>query len=297
MEHPPRPEVLVIGPGGSKGFLYLGFLFECTSHQLLSETRIYCGVSVGSIIALLLLVGYTPAEIIQEALLFEFFQGFEWNFAKISSTQGILSTEPIRDHLSSLVRRKLGSIPTLLELQRITGRVFCAVTHDVTEEKTLLLSPATDPDTSCLDAVIFSLSIPLLFQQQRYRGNICIDGAFGNPLPLDFFDNGRRKILAIYLQNINSSSSTENLSFTRYLFKIIQSAMDQRRIAILQNASAACQVVRLTTDTFDTTGSFLTLETKVKMVLSGMEAARNYRYTTTYQPPLCEAKVKYREVQ
>ena len=48
------PEVIVIGPGGCKGFLELGALLYLEKEGYLRSVKTYAGVSVGAVISLLI---------------------------------------------------------------------------------------------------------------------------------------------------------------------------------------------------------------------------------------------------
>ena len=62
------PDVIVLGPGGMKGFLELGCLLPFQKLKILDNIKIMVGVSVGSIILLLYMLGYSVEDIIQEGL-------------------------------------------------------------------------------------------------------------------------------------------------------------------------------------------------------------------------------------
>ena len=57
-------DTLVLSGGGVNGILELGALQYCNDKNLLSSIKTYVGTSIGSIICYLLIIGYTPVEII-----------------------------------------------------------------------------------------------------------------------------------------------------------------------------------------------------------------------------------------
>jgi hypothetical protein len=57
-------DTLVLSGGSSKGIIILGALQYLIDNYLISNIETYIGTSVGSIICYLLLIGYTPIEII-----------------------------------------------------------------------------------------------------------------------------------------------------------------------------------------------------------------------------------------
>src|SRR4029079_17220255 len=61
------PSVLVLGSGGAKGILELGAMIHSMKRGLHGKIKYIMGVSVGSVIALLMVCGYTINEIIVES--------------------------------------------------------------------------------------------------------------------------------------------------------------------------------------------------------------------------------------
>ena len=63
-----KPDIIVLGPGGSKGYIQLGALLRLELDNLLSNVVQYVGCSVGAIISLLMVVGYSANDIINYML-------------------------------------------------------------------------------------------------------------------------------------------------------------------------------------------------------------------------------------
>src|SRR5665648_189955 len=59
-----KPDIIVLGSGGVKGFLHLGALCALKEYHMLDHVKTYVGVSVGAIVALLCVIGYNISEII-----------------------------------------------------------------------------------------------------------------------------------------------------------------------------------------------------------------------------------------
>ena len=250
------PRVLVIGPGAIKGLKILGFLSPIEDSGLLEYVDTYCGVSVGSIISLLIVAGYPIREIVKEAATFDIFRDMESiSITNIITNRGLISTEGVRNKLINLVIAKLGVVPTLHGLYMQTGKSLVTVTLNATDEKCVIMNPFTHPQISCVDAVLFSMNIPFIFYQLIYQGKTYVDGALANPYPVDYFDDEKTKILGIYIktlhdnpeirlpdiplpshnqviQRINNEADSA-LSITTYILKTIQSLMDHRRNHII----------------------------------------------------------------
>lgn len=272
------PEVLVLGPGGVKGFLELGALILLESEGYLKNITTYVGVSIGAIISLLLVAGYTATEIISDAIETNLLQDLSSiNFKDIKENTGLLSNRSIKEKLITRLEDKFGFVPNLEQLYMITGLEFMCVTMNLSKDRAEYLSRHSDPSMNSVDAVLLSSNIPLLFYKLKYKGSVYIDGAFGNPYPVDQYDDGSRDILGIYITSGDTTRKvTEDFHITMYLYKIIDSSMIQIRDRIIQSSSNRCKHLCLYSPTIDTTGLTLDMKVKSQMVLQGYYAAKKF---------------------
>jgi len=286
------PRVLVIGPGGVKGFKVLGFLSPLEDTGFLEHIDTYCGVSIGSIICLLMIAGYQIREIVGEAATIDIFKEVgDFNLQSVMSNRGLMSNEPVRKRLTQLMLNKFGVVPTLHGLYMQTGKAFISVTLNATDEECVMMGPFTHPNVSCVDATMFSMNIPFVFYQLVYHGKTYVDGALGNPYPVDYFDDGKTNILGIYMKNTSKNQTPQHngsiiqriddskslLPLSIYSSKIIHSLMDQMRIHILQKTSEHCRHVCLETENFtNTIGYGMTTDLKAHMLVDGFNQGKEF---------------------
>lgn len=274
------PTVLVLGPGGVKGFLELGALLVFEREKILERIRHYVGVSVGAVISLLLVAGYSVSEIITEALEVNIFQDISTiNIAEAKANSGLISNRVVKDLLLQRLEEKFGFVPTLGQLYSATGVLFTIVTMNLDKDRAEYISKETDPNLSAVDAVMLSMNIPLLFYKIKHKGCVCIDGAFGDPYPVGEYDDGNTDILGIYIvtRRPDIASATDS-NFLLYLYKIIDSTMTYSRYKTMQRASDRCRHLELVSPTFDTVG--LTVDTKAKnaMIIHGYREAEKFLF-------------------
>jgi predicted acylesterase/phospholipase RssA len=210
------PRVLILGPGGYKGFDMLGFLSPLDDIGMLKSIDTICGVSVGAIIALLYIVGYTIKEIINEAIILDVYNDISnFNINLAINNLGLLSNEKIKTRLTNLVFDKLTTIPSLKDLYTLTNKSFITISLNTTDQECIIMNPFTHPNVSCVDACMYSINIPFIFYQLYYNNKVMIDGAFANPYPINYFDDGNTDILGIYVShnknNKNNKKSTNDI--------------------------------------------------------------------------------------
>ncbi len=268
------PTVIGIGTDGMKGYLELGALKYLYKIGLLKRVNKIIGCSIGSIIGLLYTIGYSFDEIITHSVELSILDHNSiLSISDIYQQMAIMSNSHIKSDLEKLIKIKLGRVPSMKELYLSTGIEFTAVTYNMDVEDPIYLNYKTDPSLSCLDTVMLSCNIPGVFPRIKYRGSYCIDGYFGNPYPIDYYDDGKTYILGIYI-NTDSSAFGDPESYKWYASKIFYANMIQHRKKIIKHASDKCKHLKLTADI----GINLAIDNKCrgKMMAQGWELAKSF---------------------
>ena len=150
-------DAVVISGGGNKGILSLGALhYEYEKGTYDPEyTRIYAGTSIGAVISLLMICGYTPMEAFTEIYKMAYFFNVGdchsiWDVVKF---MGLMSIRGFAQRIEDLVRAKLGDIPTLRELKKRTGKTLVVTGANVTKMKGEYYTYKTRPNLGCVNAV------------------------------------------------------------------------------------------------------------------------------------------------
>ena len=280
-----KPEICVLGPGGMKGFLELGALILLQKRKFLDKVHTYVCCSVGAPLGLYTVMGCPLIEVIDEAMATDLFKELTTvKFEDIKQNVGLINNREIKEQLSQRCVDRMGFVPTLKELHEATGLTFVCVTVNLDTDEVEYLSWETDPNLSAVDATLLSMNIPLLFHKIRYKGFTYIDGAFGNPYPVDFLDNGKRRILGISITTkhpfLADSTDSDNL---RYVYKVLNASITQLKKRIVSSASGAVKHLLLHSPTMDTTGLTMTFEMKLQMLTIGYQAAKKFVNQEMYQ--------------
>jgi hypothetical protein len=267
----------------------VGFLYYLYENELMNSVHVLCGVSFGSVICLLLVCGYTPLEIIS-IMVFENLCGDinTISFSEIMKNNTFITNVGIKNSLSKLILKKLGNIPSLYNLYLQTGKSFCITSMNITEKKSLIMSPFTYPNILCIDAVLYSMNIPFLFYELSHKNEILIDGMFGDSYPLEFFDDKNHDILGIYTKQI---IKPENSFFSEtvilklvyeYFFNFYEIIIDQKRTKSINTCSELCKNIGLIHDqSYKPDNEFSIIE-KGKFIsdgyMEGIEFVKNLNY-------------------
>ena len=239
------PEALVIGPGGMKGYLELGALKYLNKVGLLKDVTKVIGCSIGSIIGLLYTVGYTIDEISVKSITVNIFHdGSMLSIYDAIQQIGILDSSHIKENLEHLVKIKLGRVPSLYEHYMSTGYNFVAVGYNLHARETRYMNYESNPSLSCIDAVMFSINIPGVFTKAAYNGEFYIDGFFGDPYPIDYFDDGKTDIIGLYIQTIDAVPEGEETT-QWYLSRTFYSTVTEFRKYKIKHVSKRCKNIEL----------------------------------------------------
>lgn len=264
-----KPNVLYFGPGGAKGIQMVGSLIKIYG-EYLTELDTIVGCSAGSIIGMMLCLGYTALEIAKESKDFNLFEKVDVNNLKLLMSQkGLLDPEVTKEKIKDIVIKKMGHNGTLLELYNMCGIEFISVTSVKRMKRSEYVSYKNYPDELISDAVFASMNIPYLFRRSLFLGENCIDGAFTDPLPLHLKDKEDNRVLVICLDEGCNESIADN---------IIQDIYDTVTLPIItlknhsiNNASNRCRILNMKCNVKDITGITVSQSDKQLMLRDGYE--------------------------
>lgn len=286
-----KPKKIIIGSCGKNGLQLLGWLCYLEDKGILDDIETYCGVSISSIICLLLICGYKIREIINVLIELKIFNDIIYN-----ESNEIISNEPIRRKVNELVINKIGNIPSLYNLYIMTGKYLITSTFNVTDNKGELINPTDYSNISCVDACLFSLNDPFM-HQIIYNGKTYIDGSVSNPFPINSLDDGTNNILGIYImysfdfnkdiiQKSMKKDCNKKLIYSHfYFYSLTQHTINN----ICNKLSSRCFVIPVATNVLD---NVLSISDIYKLLTRGFNDANSFiiknlpsQYTTSLVEP------------
>lgn len=265
-----KPNALLLGPGGVKGFLMLGSLLLFEKSKMLKDIKKIVGVSMGAIIGLFLNIGCSVTEILETALMTELSELItNIDVITIMRKNGLVSHDIFRKRMQEKVIEKYGFVPTLKQLYTMTGCELDIVVTNLDKDLPEYFNYQTEPDLSCVEAVIMSMSLPLFFYTYVYKENIYLDGGIADPFPIHRF--GNENVLAIRMMG---SPLDPKDSFFNYIAKVVSCLTSQKRH--FKNVSKNNKILDLEYEVNDAIGVKMTFEKRVEMVLIGYLRAYNF---------------------
>ena len=242
-----RPKALCLGSGGIKGINMLGAIYVAWMHNMLSEVDTYIGCSVGAVLSVMYICGWTPYKLMEEACeatLFRDFTDIQWT--KVVDEFGLFPNSTFDDMLAkkmrSMIVKKLKMMPTLSEFYKMTGKRLIIVTVSLKEERVIYLTPENSPDLDLLTALRMTSNAPIIFGKLEHQEDYFVDGAIITPFPIKYLDDGRTPILGIGVKD-KRAWKFRDMTMMGYYDRITSLPLTELTNFAIANASDECVCV------------------------------------------------------
>ncbi len=219
---------LVVSGGSMKVLACIGCMTYLEEVGILKNIKNFVGTSAGSILCLLVVLGYRSVEIIDlliNILRQEHIASFDIEEAlSIFETFGLSSGMGLLKILQTAIEKKTGKKDTsFIDLAKTTGKNFVVCVANLTDNKDEYWSVDTVPDMSVAFAIRTSCSLPILFTPTKYKDKLYIDGGLFNNFPIDYFNATPIKdVIGIKVSGEVAKNANDFLS---YIYLVLDLAM------------------------------------------------------------------------
>lgn len=184
---------IVIEGGGMKNMACLGAYKYLEERGHVKHLEKFIGSSVGSMIALLFLIGYTADQVFNMILTTNFQDYMISNpiyypynlFFKYGLNDGNKMTKLLGQWME---KKYIHADITFLQLYEQTQKVLIVTGTNITKRMTVYFQYETHPNMKVLDAIRASINIPLFFTSVVIDGDYYVDGGLLVNFPLYYFD-------------------------------------------------------------------------------------------------------------
>jgi predicted acylesterase/phospholipase RssA len=264
-------DTLVLAGGSAKSIVTLGALQYVYDNYLHRNLKYYIGTSSGAMICYLLIIGYTPIEIIVYVCtqqLLEKMQNF--NVFSLVQGRGACSFNVIQEQVEKMTILKIGYLPTLKDLKINFDKELVCTTYDLTESKNVFLNYKDYPNLPCITALRMTSNLPLIFENYKYGNSFYIDGGVSDNFPIDYADNIGNKILGInLLQEIKEFEP--NMNTLELIYKVMFIPIQQSVEHRISKASNKCKIIQLRYDKLKFFDFNVRSQMKMEMFSSGYQ--------------------------
>ena len=234
---------LVLSGGSVRTVSVVGCLLYLHEQRLLQGVTTVVGTSAGAILGFMLVLGYTPTEVV--GLLKDVLIGKGYHKLRLDDllslnifeTFGLDSGENIVAFLRDVLEKATGLRDvTFMELTKRCGKNLVVCVANVSRQSTEYMCVDDTPDVSVITAIRMSGALPIVFSPVRHsNGDLYVDGALYEALPIGYisarFNNDMlRDTLAISMTNAtgkNMLQSARQPDLPSYLAALITSLVSR----------------------------------------------------------------------
>lgn len=205
-------DTLVLSGASAKCIIFLGALQSLFDNNTLSMSKIenFIGTSSGSIICLLLCIGYTPIEILIYICKNKILdKSPDLNVLNALNGNGMISFSIFQEHLEKMIIEKISYLPTIDDIKKKYNKNIIFTVYNLSENKTEYISIENYPNLPVVTAIRMSCGLPLIFEKFKYNNCFYIDGGISDNFPIDIGEKRGENVLGINTKDkFNESKNT-----------------------------------------------------------------------------------------
>ena len=193
MRLPKRLEYLVFAGGGMRGLSYAGALEQLAAegHDFWGSNRTLKGVagsSIGALFAVCLAARVSLAYMLMEVRRFNMRSILAIDPYRLFYERGLDPGDKLRQFVNQLLQRTAGNAAITLHELQLSSRLHLIIPiTDLEEGKTVYLDHLNAPHMPVAEALVISMSLPLIFTPKTYAGHLCVDGGLMDNFPMHLF--------------------------------------------------------------------------------------------------------------
>ena len=272
---------LILSGGGVKGIAYIGafkYIDELKQRRLLEEKlqgfdkekcmipefdiKEVCCVSVGSIVGLLYILGYTYEEFLDEIITKDLHNLKDFKIRNFLNKYGLDSGKMIVNWIETLIIKKV-------------------VASNLNKYELDIFDYKKNPNLKVVRAIRMSISIPLIFSVEKYQNTIYVDGGIINNFPIKIYENDLDTLLGLKLVTRGEFASHEIDetidTFDNYLFHLMTCFLVQKEKETTLSYKYIDHTICIEAQSVTHTVNFsLSEDDKRRLIEIGYESASNY---------------------
>lgn len=196
---------LVLSGGGVFGAALLGALHSLSS---LDAFKVFAGTSVGALICALLVIGYTPLELLRLVMQEPKFVPEQ----KLDLNRfGVASQENIRSFVERLFEEKTKA-RTFQEIHNEFGKELIVVGTNLSRQKAVYFQKENFPGMNVIDALMISSCVPMIFPYIVFESEVYVDGFVTDNFPIRYVSERCPKEKVIGINICKKNTFIENFS-------------------------------------------------------------------------------------
>jgi len=267
---------LIFSSGGLRGIAFIGAYKYLYKKKLLNNLKILSGCSAGSIMALLVNIGYDPDKLSKFIIDTNFEDLKDFNYINFIESYGIETGDKLMNHIKILLKDlNYEENITFKQLYELTNIKLFINTICINDYKVIYNSVDNSPDMEILLAIRMSISIPFIFKPVLYNEKYYVDGGLIDYVPIEMCNGNKDNTLIIELANFKLNNSISN--FYDYAYHILSCMFYHLNIKTINYSNY--NYIRIDTDEFNNLLIELNKGDKIKLINYGFKFMREFYIT------------------
>jgi predicted acylesterase/phospholipase RssA len=265
---------LVLSGGGPRGLAILGALHYVDENKGLNDIQEYWGTSVGSVISLLLLIGYTPFEAFHQFFMLEHFADpSTLDIQSILEESAFCPIEIFGNKVRHFVEKKLGKgvDPTFFELYKRFGKKIHIMGANTDTMRGECFDVDSHPLMKVSEAIEISCDLPYIFTKKKFKEQTYVDGGFINNYAVNLADDDLHHSLGICVFGDMSASGGDYIGWIYRLLYMPIMELHRERVSRLSDKFTN---VELTINNISMIEMSPNRKKKIEVFSSGYQQAR-----------------------
>lgn len=278
---------LVLSGGSIKGIYLLGAIKFLEEKNIINNIKYYGGTSIGAIITLLLMIGYKSIEIFTAISCSDTFEKINNQTLYVSAFNiityfGIYDFENICEIIKKMIIKKIGYIPTLWKLEKITKKRYYCTTYNLSDKITEYISARNYPNLNVIDALHMTANLPIMFDKFNYNNKIYIDGGFSDNFPIKYMEKFSRKekegcILGIIIDKLEEKIYKNVLEYFIDIILTVPYIGENKNIEEIKRINNRIKILKIKNEKkIKITDFKITFNNKCDCFLSGYNQLNDY---------------------
>ena len=278
-----RPELLgdfdtlVLSGGSHNGLILLGGIQYLYDKQLVQNITTFIGTSIGGVISYLLIIGYTPVEIMvyicTHSDLIDNMRKI--NLLNITKGDAVIPFSYISTEIEKMTTEKIGGMLTMSELRSQFGKSLVCPTYNITTATVEYISAETFPNIKCITALRMTANLPFVFDNFKHGDSFYIDGALSNNFPIDIGEKLGKKVVGLCI-TYDLSIKSPKADFLDYIYKLLYIPIQQAMESRIHNKRENTAVINIIIENMELFTSNLDHKVKFEMFSRGYNRSKEF---------------------
>jgi len=262
---------LIFSGGGIKGLSYIGCFKALEEMKIIDDLESCSGCSIGAVISMLIVLGYTGEELYDFILHFDYNDIRDLNFIQALSNYGLETGERVLCFLGAMIKRKTGNKQTTFaELYQHNPIRLTINATNLHTYKVAYFDYERTPDMPVLLALRMSISVPFLIKPVSHEHQFYVDGGLLDNLPISQAPDSEETV-AFDLEPISDLGSSWHInsleSYIYHVFGCIYTEINQIRMANVKKM----RIIKIDTQDINSFSINLTQEQRIKLFNIGYD--------------------------